>query len=100
MRKGISRIRIRTENFTCRINRPSLVPKESVVSKLVLIATLVAASASRVFAQGAQPAQHRGVVDTLLEQGDTLRCAVMRDDIPDEMLLSGCSQGPPRVGGL
>jgi hypothetical protein len=83
----------------CRINQLSLVPKESAVSKFLLIAALVAASASPVFAQGAQSAQHRGVVDTLLEQTDTLRCAVVRDDLPDEMLLSGCSQEPPRVGG-
>ena len=75
------------------------------MSKFVLIAALVAASALPVFAQGAQPVQHRGVVDTLLEQADTLRCAVMCDDLPDEMPLSGCDPGadsraPVRAGRL
>ena len=72
---------------------------------IVALASVAALTASPVFAQGAQPAQHRGDVDTLLEQADTLRCAVIRDDIPDEMLLSGCDHGadsrtPVRAGSL
>ena len=75
------------------------------MSKFVLIAALVAASASPVFAQGTQPVKHRCVVDTLLEEADTLRCAVMRDDLPDELPLSGCDHGadsraPVRAGRL
>ena len=62
------------------------------MTKFVLLAALIAASASPV----SQPVQHRGVVDTLLEQADTIRCAVVRDDIPDELPLSGCDHGADR----
>jgi hypothetical protein len=58
---------------------------------IVLLATLIAASASPVFAQGVKPAHDQtGIIDTLIEQADALRCAVVRDDLPDEMMLSGC----------
>jgi hypothetical protein len=59
---------------------------------IVLIATLIAASTSPVFAQSVKPAHDRtGIIDTLIEQADALRCAVVRDDLPDEMMSSGCA---------
>jgi hypothetical protein len=62
---------------------------------IVLTAALIAASTSPVFAQGVKPAHDRtGIIDTLIEQADALRCAVVRDDLPYEMMLSGCA---PRV---
>jgi hypothetical protein len=66
---------------------------------IVLLAALVAASASPSFAQSPEPApKQAGVVDILIERADTLRCAVIRDDLPDEALLSGCDdqQEPAR----
>jgi hypothetical protein len=66
---------------------------------ILLIATLIAASTSPVFAQGVKPAQDRtGIIDTLIEQADALRCAVVRDDLPDEMMLSGCASRVALVG--
>ena len=60
---------------------------------IVLIAALVAASPMRSLAQTADPPTHKtGIVDTLLEHADATRCAVARDDIPDEVLLSSCDQ--------
>jgi hypothetical protein len=60
---------------------------------IVLIAALVAASPMPSFAQTAEPpADKTGIVDTLLEQADATRCAVARDDIPDDVLLSSCNQ--------
>jgi hypothetical protein len=60
---------------------------------IVLIAALVAASPMRSLAQTADPPTHKtGIVDTLLEHADATRCAVARDDIPDEVLLSSCHQ--------
>jgi hypothetical protein len=60
---------------------------------IVLIAALVAASPMPSFAQTAEPPAHKtGIVDTLLEHADATRCAVARDDIPDEVLLSSCNQ--------
>jgi hypothetical protein len=59
---------------------------------IVLTATLIAASASPAFAQGVKPVHDRtGIIDTLIEQADALRCAVVRDDLPDEMMLSECA---------
>jgi hypothetical protein len=58
---------------------------------IVLLATLAVVSASPSFA--AETAHKAGLIDTLLEQADTLRCAVTRDDIPDEMPLSRCDHG-------
>jgi hypothetical protein len=61
------------------------------VKTFIVIATLLAPSP--VLAQTAQPAQHKsGIVDTLVERADTVRCAVIRDDLPDEALLSGCHE--------
>jgi hypothetical protein len=61
------------------------------VKTLTVIATLLASSP--VLAQTVQPAQHKsGIVDTLIERADTLRCAVIRDDLPDEALLSDCHE--------
>jgi hypothetical protein len=61
------------------------------VKTLTVIATLLASSP--VLAQTVQPAQHKsGIVDTLIERADTLRCAVIRDDLPDQTLLSGCHE--------
>jgi hypothetical protein len=61
---------------------------------IVLIAALVAASPMMPsFAQTAEPPAHKtGIVDTLLEHADATRCAIARDDIPDEVLLSSCNQ--------
>jgi hypothetical protein len=62
---------------------------------IVLTAALIAASTSPVFAQGVKPVHDRtGIIDTLIEQADALRCAVVRNDLPYEMMLSGCA---PRV---
>jgi hypothetical protein len=59
---------------------------------IVLIAALFAASAYPSFGQTVRPAAHQtGLIDTLIEQADTLRCAVLRDDLPDEAQLSGCA---------
>jgi hypothetical protein len=59
---------------------------------IVLIAALASASASPVFAQGIRPTHDRtGIIDTLIGQADALRCVVVRDDLPDEMMLSGCA---------
>jgi hypothetical protein len=61
------------------------------VKTLIVIATLIVSSP--VLAQTVQPAQHKsGIVDTLIERADTLRCAVIRDDLPDDALLSGCHE--------
>jgi hypothetical protein len=70
---------------------------------IVLIAALFAASPS--FAEGVQPAAHKtGIIDTLIEQADTIRCAVGRDDLHDEFMLSGCERragaGEPAAAGL
>jgi hypothetical protein len=63
---------------------------------IVLIAALVAASPMPSFAQTAEPPRHEtGIVDTLLEHADTTRCAVARDDIPNEV-LSSCNQHASR----
>jgi hypothetical protein len=65
---------------------------------IVLIVALVAASSMPSFAQTAEPPAHKtGIVDTLLEHADATRCAVARDDIPDEVLLSSCNQQQPIV---
>jgi hypothetical protein len=61
------------------------------VKTLIVIATLLASPP--LLAQTVQPAQHKsGIVDTLIERADTLRCAVIRDDLPDDALLSGCQE--------
>jgi hypothetical protein len=61
------------------------------VKTLIVIATVLVSSP--VLAESVQPAQHEsGIVDTLIERADTLRCAVIRDDLPDEALLSGCHE--------
>jgi hypothetical protein len=75
------------------------------VKTLIVIATLAVVSASPSFAQTAvvsasssftrtvEPVQDKaGIVDTLVEQADTVRCAVIRNDLPDEMLLSNCQE--------
>jgi hypothetical protein len=72
---------------------------------LIVIATLAVASVSPSFAQAAvvsaspsftqtvEPVQHKaGIVDTLVEQADTVRCAVIRNDLPNEMPLSNCQE--------
>jgi hypothetical protein len=71
---------------------------------LIVIATLAVVSVSPSFAQTAvvsaspsftqtvEPVQHIGIVDTLVEQADTVRCAVIRNDLPDEMPLSNCQE--------
>jgi hypothetical protein len=72
---------------------------------MVLIATLAVLSASPSFAQTAvvsasplftqtvQPAEHQtGIIDTVIEQADTVRCSVIRNDLPDEMPLSNCQE--------
>jgi hypothetical protein len=67
---------------------------------IVLIAALFAASPSMLLAQTAQPAEHQtGIIDTLLEQADSIRCAVVREDVRDDkILLSECDvqQGPAK----
>jgi hypothetical protein len=61
------------------------------VKTLIVIAILLASSP--VVAQTVQAAQHKsGIVDTLIERADTLRCAVIREDLPDGALLSGCQE--------
>jgi hypothetical protein len=63
---------------------------------IVLLAALIAVSASPSFAQTVEPVQHKaGIIDTLIEQADTVRCAVIRNDLPDEMPLSNC-QAPAK----
>jgi hypothetical protein len=58
---------------------------------LIVIATLLASSP--VLAQIVQPAQHKSdIVDTLIERADTIRCAIIRDDLPHDALLSGCRE--------
>jgi hypothetical protein len=68
---------------------------------IVLIATLIVASASPVFAQGVEPAapdQKTGIIDTLTEQADAIRCAIVRDDIRDDkIMLSECEHKRPAV---
>jgi hypothetical protein len=74
-------------------HRPHITPNKGVrnVKTLIVIATLLAPSP--LLAQTVQPAQHKsGIVDTLIEHADTLRCAVIRDDLPDDALLSGCQE--------
>jgi hypothetical protein len=57
---------------------------------IILITALIAGLASPAFAQAVKPAHDRtGIIDTLIERADALRCAVVRDDLPDEMRLSG-----------
>jgi hypothetical protein len=63
------------------------------VKTLIVIATLAVVSASPSFAQTVEPVPHKaGIIDTLIEQADTLRCAVIRNDLPDEMMLSNCQE--------
>jgi hypothetical protein len=67
------------------------------VKALIVTATLLASSpvlAQTVqSAQIVQPAQHKSdIVDTLIERADTIRCAIIRDDLPDDALLSGCHE--------
>jgi hypothetical protein len=60
---------------------------------IILLAALAVVSASPSFAQTVEPVQHKaGIIDTLIEQADTLRCAVIRNDLPDEMPLSNCQE--------
>jgi hypothetical protein len=59
---------------------------------ILVVAALFAATASPSFAQTVEPPAHQtGLIDTLLRNADTLRCAVVRDDLPNEALLSGCA---------
>jgi hypothetical protein len=56
---------------------------------MVLIAALAVVSASPSFAQTVEPIQHKAaIVDTLIGQADTVRCAVIPNDLTDKMLLS------------
>jgi hypothetical protein len=57
---------------------------------IMLIAALVASSP--VFA--AEQTHPQGVIDTLLTNADAVRCQVIRNDLPDEMLLSNCDHEP------
>jgi hypothetical protein len=81
---------------------------------IVLIAALFAASPSMLFAQTVQPAEHQtqtvptehqtqtvqpaeqtGIIDTELEQADSIRCAIVREDLRDDkVLLSECPHEP------
>ena len=71
--------------------------KDLMTKFIVLIAALVAASPMPSFAQTAEPPRHEtGIVDTLLEHADAARCAVARDDIPDEVLSSCNPTRKPR----
>jgi len=58
---------------------------------LLVIATLLASSP--VVAQTDQPAQTKsGIIDTLIKRADTIRCGVIRNDLPDDALLSDCQE--------
>jgi hypothetical protein len=60
---------------------------------MVLIATLAMVSTSPSFAQTVEPGPHKaGIVNTLIEQADTVRCAVIRNDLTDEMPFSNCQE--------
>jgi hypothetical protein len=60
---------------------------------MVLIAALAVVSASPSFAQIVEPVQHKAaIVDTLIGQADTVRCAVIPSDLTDKMLLSNCQE--------
>jgi hypothetical protein len=67
------------------------------VKALVVIATLL--GSLPVLAHTVQPAQtvkpaqpKPGIIDRLIDRADTLRCAVIRDDVPNDALLSGCPE--------
>jgi hypothetical protein len=67
------------------------------VKALVVITTLLASSP--VLAQTVQPSQtdqvaqtKSSIIDTLIERADTVRCGVIRKDLPDDALLSGCQE--------
>jgi hypothetical protein len=75
---------------------------------IVLIAALFAASPSMLFAQTVQPAEHQtqtvqptehqtGIIDTELQEADSIHCAVVREDLRnDKVLLSECPPMSPR----
>jgi hypothetical protein len=67
------------------------------VKAAIVIATLLASSPALAQtvqpSQAVQPAQSKSsIVDTLIDRADTIRCGVIRDDLPDDALLSGCQE--------
>jgi hypothetical protein len=73
------------------------------VKALLFIAALLASSP--VLAQTVQPAHtdqpaqtdrpaqtKSGIIDTLIERADKVRCGVIRNDLPGDALLSGCPE--------